>query len=97
MPLPLGTLVLRYGAVALASYVIARQMPRARRDQRAEDALDAVDEGAAWRHDNEGVSVAAKMVRVLRPLGGRAHSAGVRATGFRVEGAILARLRVTRT
>ncbi len=69
MPLPLApvaTLALRYGAVAVASYALARQIERGRRDQRAEDALDETPEGlTAWR-GGEQTNVTGRFRRVIR-------------------------------
>lgn len=78
MALPLApalALALRYGAVALASYGIARAVSPGRRDQRAEDALDALDEGATLRRDvgrdDEQINATGRWRRVIRrPSGG---------------------------
>ena len=53
MPLPLAPLApaaltaLNYGGAALAVWLVARRVQRARIDQRAEDALDELPEGLA--------------------------------------------------
>ena len=50
MPLPVAPiagLALRYGAVALATYAIARNLPQGRTDQRTEDAFDDLADGVA--------------------------------------------------
>ncbi|UWP89058.1 hypothetical protein [Aliiroseovarius crassostreae] len=46
---PIAVVALRYGAVAVATYAVARSVERGRRDQRAEDALDDVPEGLTLR------------------------------------------------
>lgn len=72
MPFPLAPvagLALRYGAVALAAYALARRMPRGRTDQRAEDALDELPEGVSAQRptDSPGqVNIQARFRRILR-------------------------------
>ncbi len=69
MPLPLApvaSIALRYGAVALASYAIARQIGKAPLDQRAEEAMDDVDEGLALRREREQVNGTGRFRRVIR-------------------------------
>lgn len=91
MPLPLApitALALRYGTVALAGYAIARSVELARRDQRAEDALDDVPEGLAARRETEQVNATGRFRRVIR-LG----SAG---PGVEIDATALGRLRFRR-
>ena len=68
---PLVTTALRYGAVALAGYAIARSVEKGRRDQRAEDALDDVPEGLTARREREQVNATHRFRRVFRlgPMG----------------------------
>ena len=69
MPLPLApiaTVALRYGAVALATYAVTRRVSHGRRDQRAEDALDDLDEGLTLRHDAGKTNSTARYRRKIR-------------------------------
>ncbi len=69
MPLPLAPIAgiaIRYGAVALATYAVTRSVSYSRRDQRAEDALDDLQEGFSIRHDNEQTSGTARFQRDIR-------------------------------
>lgn len=69
MPLPLtpiAGLALRYGAVAVATYAVARRMDRGRFDQRAEDALDTVEEGVTLRREGEQLNATGRFRRVIR-------------------------------
>jgi len=71
MPLPLvpiAAVAVRYGAVALVSYVVARSIHRGRTDQRAEDAMDDTPEGftAHGLRDADQVNATARFRRVLR-------------------------------
>lgn len=91
MPLPLAALagpVLTYGGAALAAWALVRATTPARRDQRAEDALDALDEGLALRSDPGQASATGRITRVLR-LGGIG-------PGVEIDAAFLGRLRVRR-
>ncbi len=87
MPLPLAPLApvagiaLRYGAVALATYAVARKTQAGRRDQRAEDALDELDEGLTLRRDGEDTSTTARFRRVIR-LGQGGPGIEIDACGF---------------
>ena len=63
---PIAGVVLRYGAVAAAGYAVARSAKTARRDQRAEDALDDTPEGLAWRKDGDQLSANGRFRRVIR-------------------------------
>lgn len=69
MPLPLAPIAgiaLRYGTVALATYAVSRKIARGRRDQRAEDALDALDEGLSLRHDAGQTNTTVRFRRTIR-------------------------------
>ncbi len=71
MPLPLAPIAgfaIRYGAVALASYGLRRALRKGRTDQRAEDALDDMDEGVAVHRpaDRGQTNAAARFRRVIR-------------------------------
>jgi hypothetical protein len=63
---PIATVALRYGTVALATYAVARTIERGRRDQRAEDALDDLQDGVTLRRDPEQMNATARMRRVIR-------------------------------
>ncbi len=98
MPLPLAPLLpiaLRIGAVATTTYALSRWVRArthpGRTDQRAEDALDDLDEGLAAHQPTdragEGVSqtsTTGRLVRVIH-LGGRR---------FEVDAAFIARFRI---
>ncbi len=97
MPLPLAPVAvfaLRAGAVAAASYGIARlarsRLAAGRTDQRAEEALDALDEGVAAHapRDAEGQrNLAVRVRRVFRWAGGR---------GVEIDLGLIARARLRR-
>ncbi|MCK0126630.1 hypothetical protein MWU76_19725 [Gelidibacter sp. F2691] len=82
---PIAVVALRYGAVALTTYAIARSVERGRRDQRVEDALDEAPEGLTARRekaaDSEQVNATARMRRVIR-LGENGPGIEVDAVGF---------------
>ena len=63
---PIAALVLRYGAVAVLGFAAARAIPKLRRDQRVEDALDTVDEGIALRRDAQQINATGRWRRVVR-------------------------------
>jgi len=89
MPLPLAPIAgmaIRYGTVALAAYGIRRALRKGRTDQRAEDALDDMDEGLAVHHpaDRGQTNAAARFKRVLR-FGG---------TAVEIDAAALGRFRI---
>jgi hypothetical protein len=69
MPLPLAPIAgfaLRYGTVALATYAMTRKIAIGRRDQRAEDALDNLDEGLSVRREPGQTNTTAKFRRTIR-------------------------------
>ncbi|MBC7141995.1 MAG: hypothetical protein H5U18_07545 [Rhodobacteraceae bacterium] len=89
MPLPLVPIAgfaIRYGTVALVAYGVRRALRKGRTDQRAEDALDRVDEGLAVHRpaDRGQTSGAARFRRVIR-WGDRA---------VEIDAAALARFRI---
>lgn len=94
MPLPVAPiagLALRYGAVALAAYAVSRSLPRGRTDQRAEDAMDDLDEGVAVHRpaDRPGEGGAqARFRRVIR--------LGTSGPGVEVDAAAFGRIRLRR-
>ncbi|SMR82248.1 hypothetical protein SAMN04488030_2594 [Aliiroseovarius halocynthiae] len=67
---PIAVVALRYGAVALTTYAIARSVERGRRDQRVEDAFDEMPEGLTAHREkaqeHEQVNATARMRRVIR-------------------------------
>jgi hypothetical protein len=71
MPLPLAPIAgfaIRYGAVALAAYGVRKALRKGRTDQRAEDALDELDEGVAVHRPKgrDQTNAAARYRRVVR-------------------------------
>ena len=69
MPLPLApvaAVALRYGTVAIATYALARRVENGRRDQRAEDALDDIQEGVTLRRDAGQMNTTGRFRRVIR-------------------------------
>jgi CHASE1-domain containing sensor protein len=101
MPLPaaaLGALALRAGAVALTAWAAHRAVAASRRpgrtDQRAEDALDATDDGLALHRPadraqpNATQSNAAARLRRSITINGRT---------WHIDAALLGRLRIERT
>ena len=84
MPLPLApvtAVALRYGAVAVAAYAVSRKVHVGRRDQRAEDALDNLDEGIAMHRDGDQVNAAGRYRRVIR-LGETGPAVEIDISGF---------------
>lgn len=91
MPLPLvpvAAVALRYGAVALATYALARSIQPGRRDQRSEDALDELAEGLTVRRDPEQVNTTARIRRAIR-----LNRSG---KGVEIDAAVLTRFRLKR-
>jgi hypothetical protein len=69
MPLPLAPIAgfaLRYGVVAVAAYAASRRLERGHFDQRAEDAMDDVNEGVTYRREREQMNSTARFRRVVR-------------------------------
>ncbi|MCL1627756.1 MULTISPECIES: hypothetical protein [Roseinatronobacter] len=93
MPVPLAPIAAtaaRYGAIALAGYVLARQMERGRVDQRAEDAFDDLPEGLTGQHarDRQQWNMAGRFRRVVR--------LGQSGPGVEIDGSLLGRIRFRR-
>ncbi|MBK1635322.1 hypothetical protein [Rhodovulum adriaticum] len=95
MPLPLAPLApvvarvaLRYGAVALVAYVATQVREPARRDQRAEDAMDEADEGIRLRREPDQMNGTARMRRTIR--------IGTHGPGVEIDATALGRLRLRR-
>lgn len=93
MPVPLApiaAIAARYGAIALAGYVLARQVERGRVDQRAEDALDDLAEGVSAQHrrDRQQWNMAGRIRRVVR--------LGERGPGVEIDASLLGRIRFRR-
>jgi hypothetical protein len=93
MPLPLAPIAaatlrigLRYGAVALAGYAMARSVERGHRDQRAEDALDDVPEGVTLRYEPGQTNTTGRLKRILR--------LGDAGPGVEIDASLLGRLRL---
>ncbi len=89
MPLPLAPITaigLRYGAVALAGYAMARSVEKGRRDQRAEDALDETPEGLTARREAEQLNATHRFRRVFR--------LGTSGTGLEIDATTLTRIRI---
>ncbi len=89
MPVPLGpvaALAFRTGMVALAVWAVRRGMQPGRIDQRAEDALDDMDEGLALHRadDREQTNGAMRFRRRLEWNGG----------GVEIDAAMLGRVRI---
>ena len=63
---PAAAIALRYAGVAIATYAATRAIPKMRRDQPSEDALDQIEEGLSLRRDNEQVNAAWRHRRAIR-------------------------------
>jgi len=69
MPLPLAPIAgiaLRYGAVAVASYALPRQIERGFFDQRGEEAMDDVTEGITMHRGDGQLNGTARLRRRIR-------------------------------
>jgi len=91
MPLPLAPLAgaaLRYAAVTLAVYALLQARAHVRRDQRVEDAMDEMPEGAGISRDADGFRGGVRARRVVR--------LGTGGPGVALDFAGLARLRMWR-
>ena len=87
---PIAGFALRYGAVALAAYALAREVQSGRRDQRAEVALDDLAEGLSAhgaRRDRQ-VNAGGRLRRVLR--------IGANGPGLEIDIALVGRVRLRR-
>ncbi len=87
--IPVAGFVLRYGAMAMAGYAIARAIRPGRRDQRAEDALDETAEGLTLRREPGQLNGTARRRRVIR--------LGDSGPGVEIDFAALGRLRLRKT
>jgi hypothetical protein len=85
---PAAGLVLRYGAMALAAYAVARSLEGGRLSQPVEDEMDAAPEGLAARRDGDQVNGSGRFRRTLR--------LGSGGPGITVDATFLGRVRVTR-
>ncbi|PWR00875.1 hypothetical protein DKT77_20325 [Meridianimarinicoccus roseus] len=85
---PTALVAARYAAVGLAAYAAWRAASPARRDQRAEDALDDLPEGTGLHRDADGTRGTLRWTRTLR--------AGTAGPGVEIDLAALARLRLRR-
>ncbi len=85
---PIAGIALRYGTVAVAAYAIARRTGTARRDQRAEDAMDETHEGVHLRRDTEQVNATGRLKRVVR--------LGPDGPGVEIDATALTRIRIKR-
>lgn len=90
---PIATVALRYGvrygAVALATYAVARAArERGARDQRAEDAMDDLAEGLHFRREDEQVNGGGRFVRTIR--------LGDNGPGVEIDATALTRIRFRR-
>jgi len=89
MPLaPVAGVALRYVAVTLALYALLQARAHVRRDQRVEDAMDEMPEGAAVARDADGLRGGVRTRRVVR--------LGTNGPGIALDFAGLARLRMWR-
>ena len=87
---PMAAMALKYGAVALAGYAVARQMQPGRVDQRSEDALDELPEGLSAHRprDRDQINGAARFRRVIR--------LGISGPGLEIDATALGRIRMRR-
>lgn len=85
---PLAGIALRYGAVAVATYAATRTIPKLRRNQHTEDALDTVEEGVEMRRDGEQINATGRFRRVIR--------VGQTGPGVEIDATALTRIRIRR-
>ena len=87
---PIAGVALRYGAVALAAYVLTRQVGHGRTDQRAEDAMDELPEGVTGHRprDRDQLNGTARFRRVIR--------LGLHGPGVEIDASALGRVRFRR-
>jgi len=85
---PIMAVVLRYGAVAMATYAVTRMTAPCRLSQPVEDEMDATPEGLTLRKSDGQVNGSWRWTRALRI--GRA------ASGVKVDATLLGRLKVER-
>lgn len=87
---PVAVVAMKYGAIALAGYMIARRVQRGALDQSAEDALDRVPEGVTAHRprDRDQGNATLRFRRVVR--------LGVDGPGVEIDLTALGRLRLRR-
>lgn len=87
---PLAAAAVKYGAVALAGYALARQIQPGRVAQAVEDEMDALPEGvtAFKPRDRDQMNIAARLRRSFR--------LGATGPGIELDASLLARLRMRR-
>ncbi|SDW10703.1 hypothetical protein [Roseicitreum antarcticum] len=87
---PLAGMALKYGAVALAGYALSRQITAGAVNQRHEDMLDEVPEGATVRQpaDRGQVNASMRFRRIIR--------LGADGPGLDIDASALGRFRVKR-
>ncbi|MCL4188354.1 MAG: hypothetical protein KJZ85_12170 [Rhodobacteraceae bacterium] len=88
---PIATVALKCAPLALAAVVVLRRAVAAgRTDQRAEDAMDDLDEGIAAHRprDRDQMNAAARLRRIVR--------LGRSGPGIEIDAALLGRLRFRR-
>lgn len=85
---PTALVAARYAAVGLAAYAAWRAAAPARRDQRAEDALDDLPEGTTLHRDTETTRASLRLRRTFRM--------GDSGPGVEIDLAALGRLRLRR-
>ena len=83
---PIAGYAMRYGTVALAAYVLSREVETARRDQRAEDGHDDLTEGLAVRRDPGQANANWRFRRVFR--------LGENGPGIEIDASALARIKI---
>jgi hypothetical protein len=87
---PIAGFALKYGAVAIAGYALARQVRPGRTAQAVEDEMDTLAEGLSAHRprDRDQVNVAGRVRRVFR--------FGQTGPGLELDATLLARLRMRR-
>jgi len=83
---PIAGLALRYGAVALTTYAVARKIDRGFFDQRAEFAMDDLNEGISVRRQSGQYNATGRFQRMVR--------LGKSGPGVKIDISALGRLRV---
>lgn len=83
---PIAAVALRYGAVAVVTYAATRAIPKLRRDQSTEDALDQVEEGLEMRRDAQQLNATGRFRRIVR--------LGSNGPGVELDATALTRIRI---
>ncbi len=89
MPLPLAPIAgiaIRYGAVAVATYAVTRRVQRGHYDQRAQDAMDDVNEGLSVRREGDQLNSTGRYRRIVR--------LGTNGPGVEIDVTALGRVRI---